>query len=133
MKSAPGGSDDGLFAEVQQGGIVIHAVIAQHAAVAVRGVFAEAGVGHDDHFRHGLFADAGHAGDKAIFFPRIAAGGIGMMGDAKGHHRADPRVGDAFDLTRQIFFRNAHHARHGFDGFVVIDLFFNKNRQHQIV
>jgi hypothetical protein len=49
-----------------------------------------------------------------------------MVGDAKGHHRADPGVGDTFDLARQIIFPECASRRHGFDGLVVIDLFFEK-------
>ncbi|MNE51364.1 hypothetical protein D3C80_1459900 [compost metagenome] len=101
--------------------------------MTVRGVFAETGIGHDDHFRHRLFADTGHARDQTIFFHRIAAGGVGVVRDAESHHRADTGVGDAFDFTRQMLFGDAHYAWHSVDGFVVIDLFFDENRQHQIV
>ena len=55
------------------------------------------------------------------------------MRNAKGHHRANAGIGDAFDLTRQIFFRNTHHAGHSLDRFVIINFFFNKDRQHQVV
>ncbi len=134
MKSAPrGGGDNGLFAEVFQGRVVIHPVVAQHAAVAVGGIFAEAGIGHDDHLRHRGLTNPRHTRHQTIFIPGIAAGGIGVMRNTKGHHRADPGVGDAFDLARQIFFRNAHHAGHGLYRFVIINFFFNKDRQHQVV
>ena len=127
------GGNHRLLAQIQQGRIVVHAVIAQHTTVAMRGVFAEAGIGHDDHLRHTLFADARHACHEAVFFPGIAAGRVSVVGDTERHHRADARIRNAFDLAGQMLFRNAHHARHRVDGFVVIDLFFNKNRQHQIV
>ena len=94
----------------------------------------KAGIGHDDHLRHTLFADARHTCDEAVFFPGIAAGRVSVVGDTERHYRADARIRNAFDLAGQMLFRNAHHARHRVDGFVVIDLFFQqKNRQHQIV
>lgn len=66
--STRSGSNHRLLTKIQQGSIVIHTVIAQHAAVAVRGIFAETGVGHHDHFRHGLFANARHTGDQTVLF-----------------------------------------------------------------
>ena len=57
----------------------------------------------------------------------IAAGGIGVMRNTKGHHRADPGVGDAFDLLRQIFFRNARITPGiALESTVIINFFFNK-------
>lgn len=42
MRNPPRGGDNGLFAEVFEGRVVIHPVVAQHAACG--GIFAEAGI-----------------------------------------------------------------------------------------
>ncbi|CNU40566.1 Uncharacterised protein [Salmonella enterica subsp. enterica serovar Bovismorbificans] len=125
--------DNGLLAEVGQRRIVIHTVFAQHAAVAVRGVFAEAGVGHDDHLRHGLLTDAGHSCHQAVFFPGIAAGVISMVRNAEGHNGTNASICDTFNLSRQLLFRDTHYAGHGINSFVIVEFFFNKDRQHQVV
>ncbi len=109
MKSAPAAAaTTACLPEVEQGGVVIHAVVAQYTAVTVRGVFAKTGVGHHNHLRHGLFADARHTRDR---FPAgIAACLVGMMRNTESHYRTDAHFGNAFDFTGEVFFRNAHDA-----------------------
>ena len=84
--STGAGSGDGLFAKVDQGRIVVDMGTVHHAAVAMVGVFAEAGVGHHDHFRHRVLDDRGHTRNQAAFLPGVAAIGIQVVGHPKGHH-----------------------------------------------
>ncbi len=104
MKSAPRRRRQRPVCRGFRGRVVIHPVVAQHAAVAVGGIFAEAGIGHDDHLRHRGLTNPRHTRHQTIFIPGIAAGGIGVMRNTKGHHRADPGVGDAFDLRAPDIF-----------------------------
>ena len=53
--------------------------------------------------------------------------------DAVGSGVDDLHPGDAFNFACQMFLWNAHHAWHGFNGFIVVNFFFNKDRQHQVV
>ena len=99
----------------------------------MRGVFTETGVGHDDHFWYGLLTDTRHARHQTVFFPGIAAGLIGVMRNPEGHDRADACISNTFDFARQVFLWNAHHAGHGVDSFVIVEFFFNKDRQHQVI
>ena len=64
---------------------------------------------------------------------RIAAGLIGVMRNPEGHDRADACISNTFDFARQVFLWNAHHAGHGVDSFVIVEFFFNKDRQHQVI
>lgn len=92
-----------MFAEVDQGRVVVDVGTVHHAAVAVVGVFAEAGVRHHDHVRHGVLDDRGHARDQAALFPGVAAVGVQVVGHAEGHHRLDPGTGITLDFTGQFF------------------------------
>ena len=62
-----------------------------------------------------------------------AAGVIGVMRNAEGHDRADACISNAFNFARQMLLWNAHHAGHGLDSFVIVEFFFNKDRQHQVI
>ncbi len=127
------GGGHGLLAEVDQCCVVVDMSTVHHAAVAVVGVFAEARVGHDDHFRHGVLDNRGHARNQAAFFPGVAAVRVQVVGHAECHHRLDPGTGKTLDLTGQFLLGDSHHARHTGDRYEVVDFFFDENRQHQIV
>ncbi len=131
---SPGaGGGHGLLAEIDQSLVVVDFVVVHHAAMAVIGVLAEAGVGHHDHFRHGVLGNARHARDQTVFAPGVAAVGIEMMGHAKGHHRLDAGTGIALDFAGQFALGNALHAGHAGDRHEVVDVFLDEDRQDQIV
>lgn len=107
-------------------------MVMQHAAVAVAGVFAEAGVGHHHHFRHGVLADTRHARNQAVFVPGVAAIGIQVVRYAKGHHRLDTGAGIALDFLGQQLLGDTIDTGHAGDRHEIIDALFDENRQDQV-
>lgn len=78
--------DGGLCNALHGLHLVEGSVLVQDAAVAVRGVFAEADVGHDEHLREGLLDGFDGAYDGAIGVGGFGAGGVfggGGEGDAE--------------------------------------------------
>ena len=69
------------------------AVLAQHAAVPVGGVLAQAHVGDHEQLRHGLLDRARGQLHDALLVPRARAVLVLLGGQPEQHHRGDPQRG----------------------------------------
>ena len=70
------------------------------AAVAVRGVLAEAGVDGDRQLGHRLLDRADRPLHDALVVPRLAADRVLLLGHAEQDHRRDAELRDLFGLAR---------------------------------
>ncbi|CAI8941049.1 hypothetical protein EMIT0P176_50299 [Pseudomonas sp. IT-P176] len=122
-----------MLAKVEQGQVIVDLGAMHHATVTMVGVLAEAGVGHDDHFRHRVLADPRHARHQAVFPPGVTAVAIEVVRHAKGHHRLNTGPGVALDFTGQFRLGNPSHSRHAGDRYEIVDFFLDEDRQHQVV
>lgn len=62
-----------------------------------------------------------------IFLLGIVVGFIGMVRDVKSYYGMNIGVGDVFNFVCQMFFWNVYYVWYGFNGFVVVNFFFNKD------
>ena len=79
---------------------VLAGLVEHHAAVAVRGVFAEAGVDGDRQLGHGLLDGADRPLDDALGVPGLAADLVLLLGQPEQQHRGDAQLGDLLGLAR---------------------------------
>ena len=130
------GVDDRLLGQELQGAIVVDVGpsggVAQRAAMAVVGVFAEADVGHQQQLRGSLLGHADGLGDDAGVAGGIAAGGVFLGGDAEEDHAAQAQFGGLADFVGQQVGRELKIARHGRDLPTHVLAGANEQRQDQV-
>ena len=104
-----------VFASSSTREVVVDLAVADEAAVAVRGVLAEADVGDHDQFGVGLLQRPHRHLHDALVVVGAGAGLVLGGGDAEEQDRADPGGGDLGRLRDQLRDREALDARHRLD------------------
>ena len=119
--------------DMRDGHVVENLVALDDAAVAVRGVFAEADVGDDDQMRHLALDRADGALHRRVGVGGFRAGRILAVGQAEEQHAED-----AICLRRRRFLdgfvdRQVEDARHGADLAPYATAFADEERQDEAV
>ena len=97
--------------------VVVHRFALEQAAVAVRGVFAEADVADEAHLGEVFFAGAQRLLDDAVFVVGLAAAFVLMLGDAEEEHGVHARAPHLFEDARKGVGAAAPLSRHRGDLF----------------
>ena len=97
----------------RQRGVVVDATVADHAAVAVRGVLVQADVGHDEESRRCALERADRLLEGPALVPRLASRFVFSLRDSE---EDDARYAERLDLLRVgdgLVRREAFDARQG--------------------
>ena len=111
-RSAPARAyDSAARPEVVQRRVVVDLALDDDAAVAVRRVFAEAGVDRQHQLRDRLLDRAQRALDDALVVPRLAADVVLLLGQAEQDHGRDAELRDLLRLAHDLVDRELELAR----------------------
>ena len=91
--------------------VVVHLAVDDHAAMPVRGVLAEADVGHQHELGEARPERAEGALDDPVVVPRAGRLLVLLLGDPEEDHRLHAEPNELLDLTDDVVDRVARHAR----------------------
>jgi hypothetical protein len=115
-------ADGGARQQLERRVVVHAAVIAQHAAVPVRGVLAQAYVREHQQLRHSLLDRARRQLHRALLVPCAGALLVLLRRHAEQHHARNAECGGLTRLLHGCIDRQALHARHRRDRFAAARL-----------
>jgi hypothetical protein len=108
---AGGGVRDGRAREQLERRVVVHLVALEHAAVAVRGVFAETDIRQQHKARARLAERPQRTLDDAIVVPGAGTLGVLLVRDPEQQHRAHAQLRRLLGLGRQVLDREPAECR----------------------
>jgi hypothetical protein len=89
--------------------VVVHVTVDDHAAVAVRGVLAEAHVGHEHELGEARTERTERALHDAVVLPRAGRLLVLLLGDAEEDHRLHAETDELLDLADGVVHRVPRH------------------------